>query len=474
MNPWNAWRARVYAARSTVTRWVAALRLADLARAGACAWRVLRTHARPVAARLGRELAALCLPGARVVCFSHEVFGAGGGRQQDPRVFPRSAGVGFRVVVSLPTEGPDATAVPVLRLVDPTGRIDRTLCATSPSRWGWRVSASFLLDDAHRWCATTGVWRAEAALSAGGPSLAQVPLRVVSREELAGGLEAVDAGIVEVYAGEARRTVGVLSDADLASPCVRFRSPGYPPEACEGLPARVALVRAESGERYDARETTLRLQSGLLTLGEVLAKPIAADPLFAEGGAWEFRVEVTGRRVATVPFQVATPDEARAAVSVERLALLGLGGGQAASSKGWADVGETVDRAAVPELAPAVTLRAAHPNPRVRVELGLGLRINGRAWPERVLASVSMESSRLTLPLCRLPLADLPPSRDPLRCALVLFVNGRFTAARDFAVAAGRPACADSQGRLVRPWSDADVDYGAEAARLLAEALRAG
>lgn len=409
----------------------------------------------------------------RMEVLSHSVLGGLGGSGDDAIVYPGTRRVQVTACLALPAHRLLFPLELCFRVVSPDGReVHRLLRRVTAAPLGQAI-VTFLLDAEHGLCGRPGRWTIEATLGVGGRSLGLDVVEVVSRSTLVRDLVVVESELIEACGGGARATDDVYADAEFVVPRFRVRPRRFAPAAYAGMTARVELAQPGAPVGAEAHSIPLDVGGGEAVFGAV-KKRIAGEAIARKSGRWEFRLTVEGRELARLPFKVTTMEEAARAVTLERLDLIGVGPDGACSVLPADPTRPCVANLhSITSLAPVITLRTTLPPGRIRHELVVGVLVNGEPIG-RAAAAVVMSSATERVAPGRLPVERFARAKRPQECRFVVFVGDRCLATQVVVLSPERAPCADAQGRIVRSWSDAEVDFDAEAANLLEVARRGG
>ncbi|MCG3131523.1 MAG: hypothetical protein FLDDKLPJ_02319 [Phycisphaerae bacterium] len=400
----------------------------------------------------------------RVASLVHRVHCRDGQDQPDGKAYPDSESISVKAELSLPDQ-PDIYPLHLeLEVVRPNGAIWRTLHESIDAPPAPRLSLWFQLDQVAEMLTHSGSWKTQLILRNTGTRLASTSIAIVTRTDLIADLQASDVRLIALHGDKAEPESVIFPDIDSVVPTAVIRPKCFHPSKFVDMRLRLDLANVDKREEAESAELPLQLIDGRMMFSPV-SRPIAGDEIARKLGRWEFRLSVDDRQLTRIPFVITSLEQVLAGLKLESFEIAGI----ARSGQRTTPVGKVAYLRDVRALCPVVTLTSDLPSPRAGFHMTMGVCVDGDPVGG-VEGAVVLDGKSVQL----LPGEFVPPElldgRESIKVSFIFILEGRTLGIREVVLRSKPPRCADAQGRIAAPPAANEIDYDAEAARILQQA----
>lgn len=400
----------------------------------------------------------------RVASFVHRVQCRDGQDQPDGKAYPDSESISVNADLVLPGR-PDIYPLHLeLEVVQPDGAIWRTLHESIDAPPALRLSLWFQVDQIAEMLPHSGSWKTRLTLRNIGKRLASTSIAIVTRADLVADLQASDVRLIALRGDSAEPEQVIFPETEAVVPTAMIRPKCFHPSKFVDMRLRLDLVNVDKREEAENAELPLQLVDGRMVFSPV-SRPIAGGEIARKLGRWEFRLSVDDRQLARIPFVITSFEQVLAGLKLESFEIAGI----ARSGQRTTPVGKVAYLRNVRALCPVVTLTSDLPSPRTGFRMTLGACVDGEPIGG-VEGTLVLDRKSIKL----LPGEFVPPAlgegRESANVSFIFMVEGRTLGIREVTMRSKPPCCADAQGRIVTPPAAGEIDFEAEAARILQQA----
>ncbi len=400
----------------------------------------------------------------RAVSLIHRVQCRDGQDQPDGKAYPDSESISIKAHLALPVR-PDVYPLHIdMEVRRPDGAIWRTLHESIEMPRAPRLSLWFQLDQIAELLAHSGSWETRLILRNTGKYLAATSIAVVTRADLVADLQASDVRLIALQGDRVAPEKVIFPDTEAVVPTAVIRPKGFHPSKFVDMRLRLDLANVDKRENVESTELPLQLVDGRMMFSPV-SRPIAGDDIARKLGRWEFCLSVDDRQLARIPFVITSFEQVLAGLKLDSFEIAGI----ARSGRRATPVGRVAYLRNLRALCPVVKLTSDLPSPRAGFRMTMGTCVDGEPVGG-VEGTLVLDRKSVQL----LPGEFVPPElvngRESTKVSFILMVEGRTLGIREVTLRSTPPRCADAQGRIVAPPVNGEIDYEAEAARILQQA----
>lgn len=398
--------------------------------------------------------------GVTLVAMSHQVQCHDGQYQPDGKVYYDSERIAFEANLSLPDRHDSYTLQLDLEIIQPDGRSWRTLRESIDAVQVEGMTVRFEIENLGELLDQSGTWQAQLVLRNVEKTLGQMEFVVVTRNDLIADLEAVDARLIAVSGKQAEAESVIFPHVEAVVPYAIIRPRSCHPCKFAGMQVRLELVNTDKGGDAESRTFPLELADGVMQFCQA-SRSIAGDPISRQLGGWEFRLFVENRILAPIPFVITSHEQALESIRVKSFNIAQTrASGQVSAVAGVAYVQD------LRSLSPVITVSTRFPSRHVRYRMTLGICLNDEPIEGVEWALAFTKQSHQLIPGEFVP-PRLQENQETVKVSFVLMVEGRTLGVREVLLRRNPTRCADVQGRIAAAPSSLELDYDAEAVRIL-------
>ncbi len=403
------------------------------------------------------------LRGVCAVSLTHRAQCHDGQFQPDGKVYPDSESLSIKADLTVPCHRDIYPLDMELEILRPDGVVWETLRETVATPRADRVTLWFQIDRVGELFGHSGTWNARLVLHNTGECLANDEFAVVDHAALVSDLEATSVMILAVRDHQTVQENVIFPDVEALVPTAVIRPRSFHPSKFAGLQLRLDLVDVDNRAEVEGQEFPLELSNGAMEFCSV-SRPIADDELAEKLGRWEFRLSVEGRELARMPFVITSVQQALESLKIESFEVVGVPHRGSPSP-----VGTIAYVRNVRSLCPVVRVTSQLPSRRVEFQTTMGVCVDGEPIAG-IEGTLVMDQGVVELMPGEFSLPRLPDGHNRMQVSFVLLAEARTLGIREVTLRSTPPRCADVQGRIMVSPTDAEIDYGSEAARILHDA----